>query len=83
VSANTGLAQADAEARVDQTMTAIDNAKAQAADAAERARKTAIVAAFITAASFFISAVGAYWAASMGGRHRDEGTVFEMAFRRY
>jgi hypothetical protein len=83
VSANTGLAQADAEARVDQTMTAINNAKAQAADAAEKARKTAIVAAFITAASFFISAVGAYWAASMGGRHRDEGTVFETVFRRY
>jgi len=83
VSANTGIPQADAEARVDQTMTAVQNAKAQAADIAEKARKTSVMAAFLIAASFFISAVGAYWAASMGGRHRDEGTVFDTVFRRY
>jgi hypothetical protein len=83
VSANTGIPQAEAETRVDQTMTAVQNAKAQAADLAEKARKTSVMAAFLIAASFFISAVGAYWAASMGGRHRDEGTVFDTVFRRY
>jgi hypothetical protein len=83
VSETTGLPQADAEARVDQTMTAIQTAKDEAAKAAETARKTAVIAAFITAAAAFIAAVGAYWAASMGGRHRDDGTVFETVFRRY
>lgn len=83
VSANTGIPQADAEARVDQAMTAVQTAKTQAADLAEKARKTSVIAAFLIAASFFISAVGAYWAASMGGRHRDEGTVFDTVFRRY
>jgi hypothetical protein len=83
VASNTGLSEADAQARVDQVMTAIDDAKAKAADAAEAARKTAVLTAFLTAASFLVSAAGAWWAASMGGRHRDEGTVFADIFRRY
>lgn len=83
VAANTGLPQTEAEARVDQTVTAIETAKTKAADVAEKARKTTVLAAFLIAASFLISAVGAYWAASMGGRHRDEGTVFDTVFRRY
>lgn len=40
---------------------------------AEEARKYGIVAAFVVAASLFIAAAAAYWAASLGGRHRDEG----------
>lgn len=83
VAANTGLTQDEAGTRVDQVMTAMDTAKAEAAEAAESARKVAILAAFLTAASFLVSAAGAYWAASMGGRHRDEGTVFAEIFRRY
>jgi hypothetical protein len=62
---------------------AVDDAKARAADAAETARKTAVVAAFLTAASLLISAVGAYWAAMKGGRHRDEGTEFAGVFGRF
>ena len=83
VAANTGVAQADAEARVDQAVANAQAARDAAADAAETARKSAVIAAFITAAALLVSAIGAYWAASMGGRHRDEGTVFTDMFRRY
>jgi hypothetical protein len=83
VATNTGLPQDQANARVDQVTKAIDDAKAKAADAAETARKTAVVAAFLTAASLLISAVGAYWAAMKGGRHRDEGTEFSGVFGRF
>lgn len=83
VASNTGLPADQAQARVDQVMTAIDDAKAKAADAAEAARKTAVLAAFLTAASLLVSAAGAWWAASKGGRHRDEGTVFADVFRRF
>ncbi|MEO8759238.1 MAG: hypothetical protein ABI398_15970 [Devosia sp.] len=83
VSVNTGLPADQAKARVDQVMTAVDTAKKKAADAAETARKTAVLAAFLTAASLLVSAVGAYWAAMKGGRHRDEGTVFADVFGRY
>jgi hypothetical protein len=83
VSANTGLPADQAQARVDQVMTAVDEAKAKAAEAAEAARKMTVLAAFLTAASLLISAVGAHWAASKGGRHRDEGTVFADIAIRY
>ncbi|GGF41119.1 hypothetical protein GCM10011321_34790 [Youhaiella tibetensis] len=83
VAGNTGLSQADAQARVDQVLADAQAAKDKAAAAAETARKTSVLAAFLTAASFLVAAAGAYWAASMGGRHRDEGTVFADVFRRY
>lgn len=83
VSANTGMSQADAEARVDQVVTAIDNAKAQAAEVAEEARKMTVLGAFITAASLLVSAVGAYWAAQKGGNHRDKNTAFPGVFNRW
>lgn len=83
VAANTGADQATAEARVDQVVTSIEAARTQAIEAAEAARKTTVVGAFLIAASLLISAIGAYWAASLGGRHRDENTVFADVFRRY
>jgi hypothetical protein len=76
VSANTGLSPDEATARVDEVMTAMDQAKAQAAAAAEEARKWTVLGAFLTAASFLVSAVGAYWAAMKGGNHRDKQVVF-------
>lgn len=66
VSTRTGLPQADAEKRVDETVTAL---KAQA----DTARRYGILFAFLAAASLLISAVGAWWAACAGGRHRNEG----------
>jgi hypothetical protein len=82
VAENTGLSSEEATARVDQVMGAMDAAAAEAAEAAETARKTGVIAAFLTAASFLVSAVGAWWAAQMGGNHRDNNVVFPGAFRR-
>jgi hypothetical protein len=83
VAANTGLSPEEATARVDQTLAAVDTAKAQAAAAAETARKWTVLGAFLTAASLLVSAVGAWWAAMQGGRHRDDGTEFATVFRRF
>lgn len=83
VAANTGLSEAEAQARVDQVVTAIDNAKAKAAEVAESARKLTVLGAFLTAASLLISAVGAYWAAQKGGNHRDKNIAFPAVFRRW
>lgn len=44
--------------------------------AAETARKTSIISAFVIAASLMIAGAAAYWAAGVGGLHRDEGRVF-------
>lgn len=83
VSANTGLSTEEATTRVDQVDAAIENARTQALEVAETARKTAVIAAFLTAASLLVSAVGAYWAAMKGGNHRDNGTVFAGVFGRF
>jgi hypothetical protein len=82
VAQNTGLPPDQAQARVDEVMTAMDQAKQQAAEAAETARKTSVVAAFITAASLLVAAAGAFWAAQMGGNHRDKQVVFPGFARR-
>lgn len=83
VAAQTGLPQAEAEARVDQAITAVETARDEAAAVAETARRTAVIAAFLVAASLLVSAIGAFWAAQKGGQHRDEGTVFADIFRRW
>jgi hypothetical protein len=83
VAQQTGLSTEEARARVDEVVTAIDTAKAEAAEAAETARKTSVIAAFLIAASFLVSAIGAYWAAQKGGNHRDKGTVLTTWFRRF
>jgi hypothetical protein len=83
VAANTGLTPDEANARVTEVMTAVDNAKAEAAEVAENARRTAVLAAFLAAASLLVSGVGAYWAAMKGGNHRDNGTVFADVFKRF
>jgi hypothetical protein len=83
VSQNTGLSPADAQARVDTVLKQVNDAKQKATDAAESARKMTVLAAFLTAASLLIAAAAAFWAAQMGGNHRDKGTVFHQAFRRY
>ena len=66
ISARTGLPEADAQKRLDDTVAAL---KAQA----ETARRYAVLFAFLTAASLLISGVAAWWAATAGGKHRDEG----------
>jgi hypothetical protein len=83
VATNANLSQEEAEARVDQVLANVEAARTEAEEAAETARKTGVLAAFLTAAAFLVSAVAAFWAAQKGGNHRDEGTVFADVFRRF
>jgi len=83
VAANTGLTPEEAQARVDQTITNVEAARQEAIEAARIARNTAIIGAFLLAASLLVSAIGAYWAAQKGGNHRDENTVFAGVFKRF
>jgi hypothetical protein len=83
VAANTGLAPDEAQARVDQVIANVEAARQEAIEAARIARNTAIIAAFLLAASSLVSAIGAYWAAQKGGNHRDNNTVFADVFRRF
>ncbi|SMQ85669.1 hypothetical protein SAMN06295905_2957 [Devosia lucknowensis] len=83
VAANTGLTPEEAQARVDQVSANVEAARQQAIEAARIARNTAIIAAFLIAASSLVSAIGAYWAAQKGGNHRDKNTVFADVFRRF
>jgi hypothetical protein len=73
IAAHAGLSQADAAKRVDDAMAALNAASEKAKQAAEVARKTGVLVAFMIAASLAVSAAAAWWAASMGGKHRDEG----------
>jgi len=83
VAANTGLTPDEATARVDQVITNVEEARQTALEAARIAQNTAIIGAFLLAASMLIAAVGAYWAAQKGGNHRDNNTVFADVFRRF
>lgn len=76
VAARTGVSPDEAKSRVDAAVSRIEQAKQQARETADAARKAAIVAAFVLAASLLIAAAAAYWAAGLGGRHRDEQRVF-------
>jgi hypothetical protein len=65
VSARTGLAQPDAERRVDAT---IGNAKENLA----RARRSSVILAFMAGAAGLLGAAAAWFAAAIGGQHRDD-----------
>lgn len=82
VAAQTGVPEDEATARVDTMVTDAQQAADEVAEKAERAKNFAVIAAFVAAASLALSAAAAYWAAGMGGRHRDEGTVIPMWFDR-
>lgn len=65
VSAQTGLAQPEAERRVDEVTTA-------AVLAVKRARQSAVILGFSIAVSLLLGAAAAWYAASLGGQHRDQ-----------
>jgi len=83
VARSNGMSADDAKKRVDDVLAQVDAAKQKAADAAETARKAAVMGAFITAASLLVAAVGAFWAAMAGGNHRDKEVIFDYWFRRF
>lgn len=72
VASRTGLSEADAKARVDQTLANIEAAKTEAQEAADTAKKAATAIALAGAVSLMIGAFIASVAAALGGRQRDE-----------
>jgi hypothetical protein len=75
VETRTGLSHPDAEARVNQIV-------AQAADAIARARRGAVILAFMIGAALMLGAAVAWLAAAAGGQHRD-GAVAHHFWRRW
>ena len=82
VAKKAGVPQDEAKSRVDKTYAALEKAKSDIAQAAETARRITVVGAFLMAASLLVSAAAAFWAASMGGRHRDHSVEFTGFFNR-
>lgn len=75
VANQTGAEPAQVEARVASLEDRLQQQAEDAVVAAETARRWSVIAAFIAAATMLISAAGAYWAATMGGSHRDAGLL--------
>ena len=75
LAARAGLPPEEAQQRIDQIVAQAQQFEDNARAAAERARRIAMVAAFMTAASLLVSAAAAYFGATMGGNHRDRQTV--------
>lgn len=72
IASRTGLSEADARARLEQTLTAIEKARTDAQEAADTAKKAATTGALVSAASLMIGAFISAVAAAFGGRQRDE-----------
>lgn len=75
VTARTGVPEAEADKRVAE-------ASAELQTITSRAKKMAVVLGFFTAAALLVAAAAAWAAAEMGGKHRDEGTLW-AGFSRY
>jgi hypothetical protein len=76
VATRSGIDEPTAQGRVDQAMKESQAVADKAKQAANIARKVGVVSAFMIAASLLIGLAACWWAATMGGRHRDEQTVF-------
>jgi len=72
VQQQTGLPQAEAEKRVDDTYAQLKTAEAKVRDLAEKARKAALITAFGVAATLLIGAAAATVGAAAGAHHRAE-----------
>ena len=74
VSQRTGMPQAEAEKRVDETFTELKAAEQKARDAANNARKAGLIAAFLAAATLAVGCAAACAGSALGAKHRDERT---------
>ena len=72
VAQRTGLPQAEAERRVNETITEATRATREAAD---KARRAAVLGGLVTAISLLVSLAAAWWAAQKGGNHRDNAAA--------
>lgn len=68
----TGLPEAEATTRVDTALAELRAMVTQARDAADKARKFALLLGFAVAGALAVAAAAAWWAAVQGGEHRDQ-----------
>jgi hypothetical protein len=73
VSQRAGITQEEAAKRVDEALSA-------AREAADKARRAAILMGLVTAVSLLVSFAAAWWAAMKGGEHRDNAVPARFAF---
>ncbi len=81
LAARSGLTPEEASARIDDALAQAREIRAAAVDAAETARVAAAIAAFVIAATLMASAGAAWFGATTGGTHRDEGLAFRTLRR--
>ena len=74
VAERTGLPPAEAEKRVDATIAELTRLEVKLRQQADAARKAAIIAGFIAAASLLAGCAAACAGATLGGRHRDSAS---------
>jgi predicted flap endonuclease-1-like 5' DNA nuclease len=74
IASQSGLSVPEAEARLDQAL-------ASARSAAQDAKNAAVIIGFIMTASLLVSAAAAWWAATVGGAHRDSNTDLSRYMR--
>ena len=93
VARNSTLSEQEVQGRIDQAVTQVtqlrdeaqqrvDQAAQAARDAADAARRAAVLTGFLVAAGFAIALGAAMYGAGLGGRHRDEGRMLYL-FRSY
>lgn len=81
VATRTGLTPEEAMQRVDAAYAEARRIAGEARAAADTARRIGVLVGFVGAASLLAGAVGAWWAATRGGRHRDQRTDFSRHIR--
>jgi len=74
--AETRLTPAEARTRVNETVATAERARDKAIEAAEQGRIFALIGAFVVAASILTAGAAAYFAAVLGGKHRNENIGF-------
>lgn len=77
------VSREDAQKRVDQSIEELKSLEVSARQQAEKARKIGIISGFLAASALLISMAAAVAGASLGGRHRDEGTVAHLMGHRF
>lgn len=77
-----GIPQPEADKRIDDAFAKLTQAKETAKQAAEKARKIAVLTAFLTAAVLLVSAAASWMGAMLGGKHRDEELDLSHLIRR-
>lgn len=80
VAAEAGMQPAEVEQRVDQALGTFEQARQDAIEAVEQARIAGLITAFVLAATMVVSAAVAYFAATLGGQHRNQGIPLSSHF---